>query len=279
MTTVFWRSPAMARYATLFSRSRRRWWRNEDHGEFLWWRRHVTGAQWHCGEVVGAEGIDGYRGKEGLRTYQGVEGDEVSSVAKSLGSRWSENSTIARQSFVGARVLTGVDELLVPADARAHDDVWEGHLGVGVLEVVARCAGAAGVCRIWRFSPSVTAAKTSSTRSLWWVSGLDQKGRNTAEVEGINMRSLDMAINNDLNGIYRDWIAFTSAVSWQDLGRRRCWQPGPPVSEERREKGIPFRDCFLLGRGLLLIPGRIVSPQPFTLFPFSFLFFFFCFSS
>jgi hypothetical protein len=58
---------------------------------------------------VGAEGIDGYRGKEGLRTYQGVEGDEVSSVAKSLWSRWSENSTIARRSFVGARVLTGVD--------------------------------------------------------------------------------------------------------------------------------------------------------------------------
>jgi hypothetical protein len=97
---------------------------------------------------VGAEGIDGYRGKKGIRTYQGVEGDEASSVAKSLGSRWLENSTIARQSFVGARVLTGVDELLVPADARAHDDVSEGRLGVGVLEVVARCAGAAGVRRI-----------------------------------------------------------------------------------------------------------------------------------
>jgi hypothetical protein len=70
--------------------------------------------------------------------------------------------------------------------------------------VVAGCAGAAGVRRIRRFSPSVTAAKTSSTRSLWWVSGLDQKGRNTAEVEGINVRSLDMATNNDFNGIYRD---------------------------------------------------------------------------
>jgi hypothetical protein len=45
-------------------------------------------------------------------------------------------------------VLTEVDELLVPADARAHDDVWESRLGVGVLEVVARCAGAAGVRRI-----------------------------------------------------------------------------------------------------------------------------------
>jgi hypothetical protein len=97
---------------------------------------------------VGAEGIDGYRGKEGLRTYQGVEGGEASSVAKSLGSRWSEGSMIARRSFMGARVLTGVDELLVPADPRAHDGVWEGRLGVGVLEVVARCVRAAGVCRI-----------------------------------------------------------------------------------------------------------------------------------
>jgi hypothetical protein len=88
--------------------------------------------------------------REGLRTYQGVEGGEASSVAKSPGSRWSEGSTIARRSFVGAQVLTGVDELLIPADARAHDDVWEGRLGVGVLEVVARCAGAAGVRRIRR---------------------------------------------------------------------------------------------------------------------------------
>jgi hypothetical protein len=92
----------------------------------------------------------GYRGKEGLRTYQGVEGDGASSVANSAGSRWSENSEISRRSFVGAPVLTGVDELLVPADERAHDGVWEGRLGVGVLEVVARCAGAAGVRRIRR---------------------------------------------------------------------------------------------------------------------------------
>jgi hypothetical protein len=39
---------------------------------------------------------------------------------------------------------------------------------------------------------------------LHTVSGLDQKGRNTAEVERINMRSLDMATNNDFNGIYHD---------------------------------------------------------------------------
>jgi hypothetical protein len=47
-------------------------------------------------------------------------------------------------------VLAEVDELLVPADERAHDDVWESRLGVGVLEVVARCAGAAGVRRTRR---------------------------------------------------------------------------------------------------------------------------------
>jgi hypothetical protein len=71
--------------------------------------------------------------KKGCATYQRVEGDEAESVAKSVMSRWSEDSTIARRSFVGARVLTGVDELLVPTDARAHNGVWEGRLGVGVL--------------------------------------------------------------------------------------------------------------------------------------------------
>jgi hypothetical protein len=99
---------------------------------------------------VDAEGIVGYRGKGRAAHLPGVEGGEASSVAKSLGSRWSEGSTIARRSFVGARVLTGVDELLVPADVQAHDGVCEGLLGVGVLEVVARCAGATGVRRIRR---------------------------------------------------------------------------------------------------------------------------------
>jgi hypothetical protein len=74
-------------------------------------------SSWRVGVVVGTVEIIGYSGKEGIRTYQGVEGDDVSSVAKSVGSRWSEDSTIARRSFVGAWVLTGVDELLVPADA------------------------------------------------------------------------------------------------------------------------------------------------------------------
>jgi hypothetical protein len=41
----------------------------------------------------------GYRGKERLRTYQGVEGDEMSSMAKSAGSRWSEDSAISHRSF------------------------------------------------------------------------------------------------------------------------------------------------------------------------------------
>jgi hypothetical protein len=74
-------------------------------------------SSWRVGEVVGTDEIIGYGGKEGMRTYQGVEGDEASSMAKSVVSRWSEDSMIARRSFVGARVLTGVDELLVPADA------------------------------------------------------------------------------------------------------------------------------------------------------------------
>jgi hypothetical protein len=48
---------------------------------------------------VGTDEIIGYRGKEGLLTYQGVEGDETSSVAKSVGSSWSEDSAISRRSF------------------------------------------------------------------------------------------------------------------------------------------------------------------------------------
>jgi hypothetical protein len=74
-------------------------------------------SSWRVGEVVGTNEIFGYNGKEAMRTYQGVEGDEASSMAKSVVSRWSEDSTIARRSFMGARVFTGVDELLIPADA------------------------------------------------------------------------------------------------------------------------------------------------------------------
>jgi hypothetical protein len=56
-------------------------------------------------------------------------------------------------------------------------------------------------------------------------------------------------------------------------GRRpRADEGVPPVSEERREKGIPFRDCFLLGCGPILVPGQMGSPGPFSYF-----LFFFCF--
>jgi hypothetical protein len=58
---------------------------------------------WCVGEVVGMDRIFGYRGKERLRTYQGVEGDEASRVAKSSGSRWSEDSEISRRSFAWAQ--------------------------------------------------------------------------------------------------------------------------------------------------------------------------------
>jgi hypothetical protein len=123
---------------------------------------------------VGTGNFIGYRGKGGLRTYQGLEGDEARSMAKFVMTRWSEDSTIARQSFVGARLLTGVDELLVPADARAHDGVWEGRLGVGVLEVVARCAGAAGVRRI-RWNTAV--AEAGSGERFCRPSGVIQRGK------------------------------------------------------------------------------------------------------
>jgi hypothetical protein len=131
-------------------------------------------SSWRVGVVVGTDEIIGYCGKEGMRTYQGVEGDDASSVAKSVGSRWSEDSTIARRSFMGARVLTGVDELFIPTDARAHYGVWEGRLRIGVLEVVARCAGAAGVCRIRR---NKAVAEAGSGERFCRPGGASDEGR------------------------------------------------------------------------------------------------------
>jgi hypothetical protein len=46
----------------------------------------------------------------------------------------------------------------------------------------------------------------------------------------------------------------------------------PPVSEERREKGIPIQVCFLLGRGPILMPGQMGSPGSFYIFIFIFFF-------
>jgi hypothetical protein len=134
----------------------------------------VTGGSGRVGEVVGTAKFIGYRGKEGLRTYQGLEGDKARSMAKSVMTRWSEDSTIARRSFVGARILTGVDGLLVPAVARAHDGVWEGRLGVGVLEVVARCAGAARVRRIRR---NTAVAEAGSGERFCRPGGVSDGGR------------------------------------------------------------------------------------------------------
>jgi hypothetical protein len=58
-------------------------------------------SSWRVGVVVSTDEIIGSCGKEGMHTYQRLEGDDASSMAKSEGSRWSEDSTIARRSFVG----------------------------------------------------------------------------------------------------------------------------------------------------------------------------------
>jgi hypothetical protein len=55
--------------------TRRRWWRGKVLGSFLQQRWHVTGGSGRVGEVVGTGNIIGYRGNEGLRTYQGLERD------------------------------------------------------------------------------------------------------------------------------------------------------------------------------------------------------------
>jgi hypothetical protein len=83
---------------------------------------------------------------------------------------------------MGTPVLTGVDELLVPADERAHDGVWEGRLGVGVLEVVARCAGAAGVRRIRR---NTAVAEASSGERFAQSGGEFLSGEKRGQRKGI----------------------------------------------------------------------------------------------
>jgi hypothetical protein len=88
--------------------SRRRRWRGKVFGDFLQQRWHAAGGSWRVREVVATDEIIGYRGKRRLRTYQGVEGDEASSVVKSVGlggrRRWES--------------LTGVR----PADR----EIWSG---------------------------------------------------------------------------------------------------------------------------------------------------------
>jgi primase-polymerase (primpol)-like protein len=84
------RSLATVEEWTVSRTSRRRRWRGKVLGSFLQQRWHVTGGSRRVGEVVGMGNFIEYRGKEVLRTYQGLEGGEASSEAKSPGSRWSE---------------------------------------------------------------------------------------------------------------------------------------------------------------------------------------------
>jgi hypothetical protein len=74
---------------------------------------------------VATDEIIGYRGKRRLRTYQGVEGDKASSVAKSTGSRWSETVGIPHRSLAsGQRDLVG-DEGIDLGQMGASGDVRE----------------------------------------------------------------------------------------------------------------------------------------------------------
>jgi hypothetical protein len=103
-------------------------------GSFLQQRWHETGGSWRVGEVVGTGNFFGYRGKDRLRTYQGLEGDEASPVAKFAGSRWSETVGIShRSSASGRRDLVrdkGVDlgQTETSGDVRDTDCGCPGHL-------------------------------------------------------------------------------------------------------------------------------------------------------
>jgi hypothetical protein len=63
--------------------------------------------------------------KEGLRTYQGLERDEASSVAKSTGSRWSETVGIPRRSFACGRIGPVEDECVGLGQTKTNRDVRE----------------------------------------------------------------------------------------------------------------------------------------------------------
>jgi hypothetical protein len=85
----------------------------------------VTGGSWRVGEVVGTGKFIGYRGKEGLRTYQGLEGDEVSSVVKSPGSRWSETVGIPHRSSAGGWIDLVEDDCVDLGQTEMNRDVRE----------------------------------------------------------------------------------------------------------------------------------------------------------
>jgi hypothetical protein len=76
--------------------------------------------------------IIGYRGKRRLRTYQGLEGDEASSVAKSAGSRWSETVGIPHRSSAGGRRDPVEDEGIDLGQTGTSEDVREVRKIMGV---------------------------------------------------------------------------------------------------------------------------------------------------
>jgi hypothetical protein len=85
----------------------------------------VTRGSGRIGEVVGTGNFIGYRGKEGLRIYQGLEGDEASSVAKFLGSRWSEIVGIPHRSSACRRIDPVEDECIGLGQTGTNEDVRE----------------------------------------------------------------------------------------------------------------------------------------------------------
>jgi hypothetical protein len=109
---------------------------------------------WRVGEVVGTDEIFGYRGEERLRTYQGSEDDEASSVAKYSGSRWSEDSEISRRSFACGQRDPVVNHHIdlgqagtnqsVRGCAMSRDDSWKKE-GCSRSPTAAESAG--GACR------------------------------------------------------------------------------------------------------------------------------------
>jgi hypothetical protein len=89
--------------------------------------------------------------REGLRTYQGLEGGEASSVAKSLKSRWLDTVGIPHQSFAGGRIDPVEDECVDLRQTENNGDVREVRQGVGSVGVGTRGSGVVGVRRNRRF--------------------------------------------------------------------------------------------------------------------------------
>jgi hypothetical protein len=153
---AFLRSLATVEEGTVSRASRQRRWGGKVLGGFLQQRWRAAGGSRRVSEVVGMLKNIRYRGKQGLHTYQRVEGDEAESVAKFAGSSWSESVGISHQSSVGGRRDPFKDEGVDLGQTEASGDVRE----------VRKIMGSRGTLFVASRSPFVVGITGESRRGL-----------------------------------------------------------------------------------------------------------------